>query len=168
MKYLKLLILALLPPMLLQAQSYSLKRSAFVTAGGRIASGRYTAAAAAGIPTLSGMESASFCVGPLTAVALAAEQLPQEFALLQNYPNPFNQTTMLSWQLPRAERVRIALFSLRGEERALLYSGRQQAGVYRLAWDGRDGSGRPLPSGVYFVRFTAGDHRQVVKLTLVR
>jgi len=168
MRYLKLLTLALLPPLLLQAQSWSLKRTAFVTAGGRVASGRYTAVATAGIPTLSGMESASFSVGPVTAVELAEGQRPEEFALLQNYPNPFNQSTTLSWQLPQAGEVRIALYTLRGEEAALLYAGRQQAGVYRLAWAGQDGRGRPLPSGVYFLRFTSGPHRQVIKLTLVR
>jgi len=168
MKYLKLLILALLPPMLLQAQSYSLKRSAFVTAGGRIASGRYTAAAAAGIPTLSGMESASFSVGPLTAVALAAEQLPQELALLQNYPNPFNAQTCVEVTAARPEQVEVMVYNLLGEPVAALHRGLLQAGSHKLVWTGIDGASRQAPSGIYVIKMTAPGFAASRKVLLLR
>ncbi len=161
-------IFLLLATLVLQAQPYRLQRDGFVSAGGKSSSAHYEAVQAVGLPALSGMESASFSIGPVTAVALTAGQLPQEFALLQNYPNPFNQSTTLTWQLPGPANVRVSLYSIRGEEVALLYSGRQQAGVYRLAWGGDDAAGRPLASGVYFVRIAAGTHRQVIKLTVVR
>jgi hypothetical protein len=40
-------------------------------------------------------------------------------------------------------------------------------GRFQVAWDGRDGSGRPVPSGVYLLRLEAGDFaamRKVVRL----
>ncbi len=168
MKFPNHLIILLALPLQLHTGSYTLKRSGFVSAGGAVASSRYVAATALGQPAFSGMESPGFSVGPVTAVALPPGQLPTSLALAQNYPNPFNQSTTLSWQLPAAAEVRIALYSLRGEEVALLYSGRQSAGLYQLRWSGDDGAGRPLPSGLYFVHLTAGGRHQVIKVTLVR
>ncbi|HNW60556.1 MAG TPA: FlgD immunoglobulin-like domain containing protein [bacterium] len=168
MKIARFLICLLLVPLLAQAVTYTLKRDGFVSAGGRVASSRYAAATVMGVPALSGMESASFSIGTVTAVELAPGEQPGEFALAQNYPNPFNQSTTLSWQLPLAATVRVVLYSVRGEEVALLYAGRQPAGRYHLAWSGTDAAGRPLPSGLYFVYFTAGARSQVVKITLIR
>lgn len=163
MRYLKLLTLALLPPLLLQAQSWSLKRTAFVTAGGRVASGRYTAVAAAGIPTLSGMESASFSVGPVTAVELAEGQRPEEFALLQNYPNPFNPETTISYHLAAGGRVRLELYNSRGEMVERLVDDFQTPGPYRVVWNAR---GRA--AGVYFCQLVSGAGVETRKMLLVK
>jgi len=38
----------------------------------------------------------------------------------------------------------------------------------RVAWGGRDATGRPLPSGVYFLRLTSGGTTVVRKVTLLR
>jgi hypothetical protein len=37
-----------------------------------------------------------------------------------------------------------------------------------IVWDVSDQSGRPLPNGIYFVRFAAGDHEQVEKAVMVK
>jgi carboxypeptidase T len=37
-----------------------------------------------------------------------------------------------------------------------------------LSWDGRDESGKYLPSGIYFVQFAAGEVEQVVKAVILR
>lgn len=158
----------LLPLPLLAQSSLRLSREGFVAAGGRSQSAHLIAVQAAGVPALSGMESSSFSIGPVTAVELAAAVLPQDFALLPNYPNPFNQTTTLAWQLPRRAEVRIVLYSLLGREVVLLYRGWQAAGQYRLVYAGVDAQGQPLPSGLYFVQFTAADVRRVGKMTIVR
>jgi hypothetical protein len=168
MKYFKLLLITCLIPLLLQAQSYRVVREGFIAAGGKSSSAHYKAVTAAGLPALSGMENANYSVGPATAVELVEEQLPEQFALLQNYPNPFNQSTTLTWHLPAPSMVRVALYSIRGEEVALLYAGRQQAGVYRMSCAGEDAFGRPLPSGVYFLHITAGAFRRSVKMTILR
>jgi len=41
-------------------------------------------------------------------------------------------------------------------------------GRHFLAWDGRDRTGRPLPSGHYFLVLERGGERQVQRLTLSR
>jgi flagellar hook assembly protein FlgD len=49
-----------------------------------------------------------------------------------------------------------------------LESGPRQAGIHAVRWDGSDGRGRVVPSGVYFVRFSAGRKVSTGRLTLVR
>ncbi|UCG93260.1 MAG: hypothetical protein JSV97_06070, partial [candidate division WOR-3 bacterium] len=37
-----------------------------------------------------------------------------------------------------------------------------------VSWDGVDDADRKLPSGVYFLKSTAGDYQQTEKLLLIR
>ena len=42
----------------------------------------------------------------------------------------------------------------------------QKPGYYSVTWDGRDNRDRSLPSGVYLVKFAAGNYRATKKLVL--
>ncbi len=103
-------------------------------------------------------------------VAMAQEMLglPAGTELQQNAPNPFNSDTVISWFLLEPGPVRLEVFSLTGQRVAVLHQGRQQAGYYRLHWDGRDDEGRPLGSGVYLYRLVTGESVMTRKLTLLR
>jgi len=48
----------------------------------------------------------------------------------------------------------------------VLVDGRQRAGVYQVAWDGRDDQNRTVPAGIYFCRFQAGDYLDKQKLLI--
>jgi hypothetical protein len=41
-------------------------------------------------------------------------------------------------------------------------------GIYRVVWDGRDESGRPAASGVYFYQLAIGRLRLLRRLTVLR
>jgi len=87
-----------------------------------------------------------------------------DFALAQNYPNPFrsgatshasgggNPSTNIEYSLRRASQVSLKIYSVRGEEIAVLINEKQPAGVHRVAFDGAR-----LASGVYFYRLQAAD-----------
>lgn len=82
-------------------------------------------------------------------------------------PNPFEQATRLRYALPAAGRVEIEVFDLLGRRTRTLFSGPQAAGSHDVEWDGRDGGGRPVASGPYFVRLTQDGRalsRAVVKV----
>ena len=64
--------------------------------------------------------------------------------------------------------VKLAVYDLTGRRVVLLADGRREAGRYTVAWDGRDSSGRTMPSGLYLVRIEAGDFKQTKKLLLVK
>ena len=60
------------------------------------------------------------------------------------------------------------IYDVRGRQVARLVNMRQQVGSYVLAWDGRDGAGEELASGVYFCRLQAGSYVDVRKIILMR
>jgi hypothetical protein len=97
------------------------------------------------------------------AVNAVAQETPKEFALLQNYPNPFNPKTVVSYHLPMAGTVRLAVYDLLGREVAALVNEWKPAGQHTVAFDA---SG--LSSGVYVYRLESDGRSATRKLTLVR
>jgi aminopeptidase N len=90
-------------------------------------------------------------------------QLPPVTTLEQNFPNPFNPVTTISYELPAAVHVRLAVFSLVGEEVAVLVDANQTAGRKSVVWNGGGHA-----SGVYLYRLDAGGVAVVRKLLLVK
>jgi hypothetical protein len=89
--------------------------------------------------------------------------LPTEFAISEIYPNPFNPEANLTYTLLEARRVSLVVFDISGREVMRLVGGWQFAGQHSVVFDGSSFS-----SGVYFVRMTAGDFRQIRKMTLIK
>jgi subtilisin family serine protease len=83
-------------------------------------------------------------------------------------PNPFNPRTAVRIVLPRAERLRVRVHGPGGALVRTLLDGRRTAGAHRVEWDGRDESGRPVASGVYYVVATAGRETVARKATLLK
>ncbi len=84
-------------------------------------------------------------------------------------PNPAFAVTSLALELPSARPVRAGVFDLSGRRvRGLLAGGALGAGVQRLAWDGADDAGTPVPAGVYFVRVEAGGPALVRRIVRLR
>ena len=85
-----------------------------------------------------------------------------------NFPNPFNSSTSISVTLPEAGEVDIEVYNILGQTVRQLFRGYRPAGVYRLAWDGRDEGGRAAASGVYLISAQMGGARYLARMTLVR
>jgi photosystem II stability/assembly factor-like uncharacterized protein len=81
--------------------------------------------------------------------------LPKSVELAQNYPNPFNPETDIRYELPYNGNVTLAVFDLTGRRVALLESGPKAAGRHLVRWNGRDGTGNRVSSGIYFYRLEA-------------
>jgi subtilisin family serine protease len=78
--------------------------------------------------------------------------LPSEFELYQNYPNPFNPTTTIMFVSPRAEKVKISIYNILGQEICVLYDGMARIGNNTVIWDGRDSRGSAVGTGIYLYR----------------
>jgi hypothetical protein len=83
-------------------------------------------------------------------------------------PNPFNPRTSLRFALTRDAEVLLAVYDLRGRRVTTLLDGPLAAGEHGVTWDGVDDSGRPLPSGTYLCRLTAGKQVRTVRMTLLK
>ncbi|HFE52649.1 MAG TPA: T9SS type A sorting domain-containing protein, partial [Bacteroidetes bacterium] len=105
----------------------------------------------------------------LSAVAVSEpNQLPGTIELYPAYPNPFNSSTQVRFSLPRAERVRLAVYDLVGHQVSVLVDRRLGAGTHRVVWSGVDASRQPVPSGLYFVRLQAGPVSRTRKVLLLK
>ncbi len=101
---------------------------------------------------------------PVTEVELQ----PGEFLLAPNYPNPFNAQTTLRYFLPEDSPVRLNVYNIRGQWITTLVNEVQPAAWYSLNWNGLDAAGLSVPSGVYFVRFEAGNISETQKMVLLK
>jgi len=97
---------------------------------------------------------------------------PMRSALLANYPNPFNLATRIPYVLAEEGHVLIKIYDVSGRTVRTLDLGRRTAGVYtaeRAAyWDGRDGSGQEVASGVYIYAIQAGKFSAARKMLMVK
>jgi hypothetical protein len=87
----------------------------------------------------------------------------QEFTLSQNYPNPFNPSTIISYTLPSASKIKLILYNTLGQPIKVLENGFKNAGSYSVNFNADD-----LPSGIYFYKLEAGQFSQVKKMILMK
>jgi hypothetical protein len=114
-------------------------------------------------------EGASDLAGETGEGAMGEEKkLPAAFYLAPPKPNPFGTGTLVSYGLPVASEVGLAVFDATGRRVRTLVGGRQSAGRYSVLWNGCDDSGRRMANGVYFVRLKTPAQRFQRKVTLVR
>jgi FlgD Ig-like domain len=69
--------------------------------------------------------------------------------------NPFRAGTSFAFSLPRAGDARVSVHDAAGRLVRVLSDGAHEAGAHRAEWNGRNGVGKPVGSGVYFVRLSA-------------
>ena len=88
---------------------------------------------------------------------------PVEFALHQNYPNPFNPKTIINYELPMTNDVKLTIYNLTGQKVATLISETQNAGVYQVEWNATN-----LASGIYYYQLKAWNFHEIKKMVLVK
>jgi hypothetical protein len=93
---------------------------------------------------------------------------PLVYALVQNYPNPFNPVTNISYSIAGRGHVLVTVYDVTGRRVRTLVNEIQDPARYQINWDGRDDMGTELASGVYFIRFSSGEHRFAKKAVLLR
>ena len=109
---------------------------------------------------------------------LALEQLlvsltPRETKLLANYPNPFNPETWIPYRLAEDAFVTLTIHDGNGHVVRTLNVGHRIASAYEnrskaVYWDGKNGLGEQVASGVYFYTLTAGDYSATRKMLIVK
>ena len=88
--------------------------------------------------------------------------------IFQNYPNPFNPETWIPYRLAKSSDVQITIYAQNGELIREFSLGHQSRGEKTLYWDGKNGDGETVASGIYFYQFRAGDTHTVQKMWLMK
>lgn len=112
---------------------------------------------------LDGAVSYSDPVSASVVTTGVAQTAPVTFRLDQNYPNPFNSTTTLSYSLPSAQRVSLAVYDVLGHRVETLVDAIVPAGVHQVRW-----VASTVSSGVYIARLQAGELAFTRRMILMR
>jgi flagellar hook assembly protein FlgD len=84
------------------------------------------------------------------------------------YPNPFRPQVTLALDVPRAGRISVTIFDVAQRHVRTLLDESVSAGHREILWDGRDASGRAVPSGTYFYQVRLDGERQGGRLLLLK
>jgi hypothetical protein len=112
--------------------------------------------------------TAALLAGWFDSSPTGTEDTPVAGALDQNFPNPFNPVTRIAFNLGNAGHARLDIFDPAGRLVKTLVDGNLPAARHEVTWDGRDGSGRQVSSGVYFYSIITDDFRDTKKMILLR
>ena len=98
---------------------------------------------------------------------------PKETELLANYPNPFNPETWIPYRLAEDAFVTLTIYDGSGRVVRTLNVGHRIAAVYEnrskaIYWNGRNGLGEQVASGVYFYHLSAGDYSATRKMLILK
>ena len=88
--------------------------------------------------------------------------------LQQNYPNPFNPNTIISLNMPRADKLDVNVYNSKGQLVKKLFSGSVPQGKHSFNWDGTDNSGNTVSSGIYFYSASTTNSSQTRKMLLMK
>ncbi len=93
-----------------------------------------------------------------------ANDTPHQDFIFQNFPNPFSSSTTVSFNLatslryatPRqAENAQVTIYNIKGQLiKTLIPMTNDQCPMTKVVWDGKDESGKPVASGIYFYRLS--------------
>jgi hypothetical protein len=100
----------------------------------------------------------------------SAPEMPPDSQVSLGPPrsNPFTGETTMSLSLPADSEVSVAVFDASGRLVRSLLDGELPGGAHPVTWNGCDGAGRQVPSGVYFARAVCGGAEAVQRLVRVR
>ncbi len=102
-------------------------------------------------------------------------EIPLDYGLQQNYPNPFNPSTTISFSITTesTEKVGIEIFNVKGQKIRTLEcidcdNAASSPMMHSIVWDGRDDSGKAVPSGIYYYKLNAGKQSETKKMILLK
>jgi hypothetical protein len=83
-------------------------------------------------------------------------------------PNPLNPEATLSFTTSTAGRVQVRIFSPSGRFVRTLVQEGMEPGRHTVRFDGRDGAGQRLASGIYFYRIQADQQAKTGRFTILK
>jgi hypothetical protein len=90
-------------------------------------------------------------------------------SLSQNYPNPFNPVTVIPFSLEERGHVSINVYDVSGRLVRTLVNEVRETGIHSdVTWDGRNSTGDPVASGIYFYKLITKNFAQARKMVLLK
>jgi len=96
------------------------------------------------------------------------DDLPGRQLALGNHPNPFNPLTKVEFALEAAGFARLDVYDMQGRLVRRLVADELAAGPHSVVWDGLDGQGHKVGSGVYLARLSADGRMAEHKMVMLK
>lgn len=91
-----------------------------------------------------------------------------KLSLANAFPNPFNPKTTVQFNLAAPGFAQLGVYDAQGRLLRVLVAAELPAGPQAVTWNGTDALGRPVASGVYFIRLRAGSEEFSQKIVLAK
>jgi hypothetical protein len=157
------------PGLMISTEPYAQPHHSYTYASGSSGKNWYTFVSnAKGDSAYKYMVRAYAHYGSVTGIAEVIELQPTEVRLEHNYPNPFNPSTTIQYSVASQGRIRLRVFDLVGREVSTLVDNVIAPGYYTVTWNGADGAGNPLPSGVYYYRLESSTGQLTRRMVLLK
>jgi WD40 repeat protein len=85
-----------------------------------------------------------------------------------NHPNPFNPETTIEYSIKEDSNVQIEIYNIKGQKVQTLVNEIREAGYHSVIWNGKDSSGRPVASGIYFYKMKTDNYQKIRKMVLLK
>ena len=116
----------------------------------------------------NGAATYSIALGNVSAVDETGAAVIPRTLEMRNYPNPFNPSTTITFSLPKAGQVKLAIYNTSGQLVRALISDSLTSGVHNINWNAVDIGGARVASGVYLARLEFEGLVSQVKLVLTK
>ncbi|MFA5033730.1 MAG: T9SS type A sorting domain-containing protein [bacterium] len=83
-------------------------------------------------------------------------------------PNPFTRNTEIKYSITGNTRTSVRIFNISGQEIVTLVDKEQKAGSYTVGWNGKDKTGKLVPTGMYLYQLKSGNFCETKKVVLMR
>jgi arabinogalactan endo-1,4-beta-galactosidase len=103
-----------------------------------------------------------------TGISENENSLPTTAKLFANFPNPFNPETNIRFSIPRRTHILVDIYNTLGQRVRTLVDETRNSGTFSVRWDGTDGTGAHLASGIYLLRMSTGNEVLVQKMLLLK
>jgi len=106
--------------------------------------------------------------GPTSLWSYSSQSSSNNNEITSVYPNPFNDAVSIRFSIQQSQKATLKVFNIIGKEVVTLKAGNITGGDHVINWQGTDGNGQVLASGVYLLVFQTGSTRVSQKLLIIR
>ena len=106
----------------------------------------------------------------VTPPPVGADPIAFENTLGNAYPNPFNPATTIKYSIKARGHVSLRIYNAAGQLIRTLVDEMQspRESGFTETWNGLNGQGQPVSSGVYFYKLTTEGFSQTKKMVLLK
>ncbi len=113
-------------------------------------------------------EENSFSATIMTDIENSETTIVKDSKLFNNYPNPFNPSTIIKFNVAKAGKAALRIYTVTGKLVSELMNKEVLPGEYSITWNGTNVFGEKMPSGIYFYKLQTTDYQKIGKAILIK